>query len=159
MPRWLVIVLAVIGALTLTCGGALVVGVFWIVSNSRPPEGITVSVIQPPEIRIGDTFDVVITVTDSLGQARTIRDVDFYDPLLDGVSVVKVDPPYSGYDSALGSATFTMEAPIDASATTTLIFTFKAERAGTYSGDLDVGVDKVMRIQTTPHSIVIGEKR
>ena len=159
MPRWLIILLAVAAAFVLLIGGTLVAGVAWIVRNSRPPEGVTVGIAQPAEIRVGDTFDVVVTVGDSLGRRRTIRDIDFYDPLLDGVSVVKVDPPYAAYDGSAGIATFTMEAPIEPNAFATVTFTFKAEQAGFYAGDLDVGVDGMMRIESTPHSITIGEKR
>ena len=159
MKKVILITLAVVGVLAITCvGGIAIVGI-WIGTKVGEPEGITVRIDQPATIDEGQTFDVVVEVTNALARERTLKDIDFYDPLLDGARLVRVDPVHSSYDTTMGTETFTMDQPIPANGSITVTLTFAAETAGTYAGDLDVSVDSVFSFKSTPHRIVIQPKK
>jgi hypothetical protein len=155
MVKVVVIVLAVVGALALTCFGSVIVGTIWLANKIQPPQGITVQVAQPATILEGDTFDIVITVTDTLGRARTIMDIDFYDPLLKGLQLVSVTPPHQDFDPALGFGTFTMNASVPPNGSTTVTFRFVATTVGEYTADLDVSIDSIFSLDSREHTINI----
>jgi hypothetical protein len=155
MKRPVVIVLAVVGVLALMCVGGMVIGRVWLAGQMGPPEGVTVQVTRPDSVVTGQVFDVVVTVTDTSGRARTIRDIDLWETLPDGVTVVSVSPPYAEADLTMGFLTYTMNRPLAAHGTETITLTMKAGAPGVYSGDLDVGVDDVFRVNTTELVITV----
>jgi hypothetical protein len=155
MKKSVVVVLAVIGALSLMCIGGIVFGGVWLSNNSGPPEGIAVQITRPDSVVSGEAFDVVITVTNSLPRARRIRDIDLWGTLVDGISVVSTDPVYKEADLSMGFWTYTMEHPIAANGTATVTLKLTAGAPGVYQGDLDVSVDKVLRVNTTDLVITV----
>jgi hypothetical protein len=156
MNRTLLIVLIVIGVLAVGCLGTIVVGGYWLGQNAGPPEGVTISIAAPAAVKVGEQFSVVVTATDTSGSARTLKDIDFYEALHDGISMVSVTPPMKGLSAALGSHTYTMDLPIPANNSATVTFLFKADAPGTFSGDLDVSIDSIIKTHTTPTTLVIN---
>lgn len=155
MGKAILIVLAVIGVLALTCVGASMIGGWWLVKNSGPPENVSITVGVPPRVVEGQTFDIVINVTDTGGSPRTIKDIDLSETLFAGFTFENSDPRFVAFDPAFGIATITLDAAVPASGVTTARITLRAETPGTYSGDVDVSVDSIFRIHTTPTTIVI----
>lgn len=144
------VLIGVLGALTVTCIGGAVFASWWLSNNTGPPRNVTITSAIPAGIRAGSEFEITITVADTSGNARVVKDIDFHGTLLDGVTVVSVTPMHAGYDPANGFHTYTMDAPVPANATTTIVFRLLADTPGTYAGDLDVSVDGIMRIHTMP---------
>ena len=157
MGKTVLIVLAVLGALALTCLGALVVGGIWLGAKVGPPPGIVTSVTMPETVTEGESFDIVISVTNQLDRSRVIKDIDFYDPLLDGVRVVSVDPVYDTFDPSFGMATYTMELAVGPGETVEVTFSAEAETYGLYAGDIDVSVDSLLSINTTNRALRIEQ--
>lgn len=155
MKKSVVVVLAVIGALSLMCIGGMVVGGIWLTGKMGPPEGIAVQVTRPDSVVSGETFDVVLTVTNSLPRARTIYDIDLWSTLVDGVSVVSVNPPYVSSDLSMGFWTYTMNQPLAANSAATITLTLTAGAPGVYRGDLDISVDDILKIHTTDLMITV----
>ncbi|MDX2115240.1 MAG: hypothetical protein SFZ24_06395 [Planctomycetota bacterium] len=157
MKKTVLIVLAVIGGLSLLCVGAGVAASLWLGSNTGPPENVSIVVNAPGSVVRGTQFDIVVTVTDTSGTARTIKDVDIYPTLNEGITFVKVTPTFAAADPSMGFYTYSMNTPVPANGTAVVTFTFVAQTAGTYAGDFDVSIDSIMRIHTTPTTITITE--
>lgn len=155
MTKVLVIVLVVIGALTLTCVGGGVIALLWLGSKSGPPEGIAVTIDKPQHISAGSDFTIVITIENLLDRERTLKDIDFYDPLLSGATVKSVDLVYEGLNSDFGYTTYTFNQPLPPLSTTKVTFTLSANTPGTYTADLDVSVDSIFSFTTNVETIVI----
>jgi hypothetical protein len=147
------IIVGVVALLVLTCVGG-VVGFFVWAGTQDPPEGITVEVTLPDTIVVGDRFDMVVTVKNELPQQRTLETIDFYSPLLDGVTIMGVDPAPTHVDDIL-MLTYTFERPIPAEGEISVTFTMTADAYGYYQGDLDVAVDGMFSILTTSQGITI----
>jgi len=144
-------------ALGVTCvGGTLAFG-FWVAA--QVPEGITLQLDYPDNVVVGDKFDVTITIQNLLDQPRTLVDLDFYNPILDGVSIVSASPKPSAddEDSVFGMRTMSYNSPIPAEGQLVIILTMTAEEAGHFSGDVDVSIDKLLSIYSTTQTIVIEE--
>ena len=155
MKNTLLIILAVIGALSVICVCGGVIGLIWLGSRIGPAEGIAVSITQPQRVTVGDDFDITIVIHNSLDKERTLKDIDFWDPLLEGVTVKSVDVVYESYDPDYGIVTYTFNQPIAPLRSMTITFTLTADKPGTYTGDLDVAVDHMLSITTNPTTIII----
>lgn len=158
MGKTVLIILAVVGALALTCIGAMVVGGIWFAGQVGPPEGITTTITMPDSVYVGDSFDIVVTVTNQLDHARTIMDLDIYEPLLDGTSVASVEPEYTNLDTGLGSATYTMDLTLEAGSSVDITLKAVAVTPGVYTGDIDVSVDSVLNFTTESRVLAIYDK-
>jgi hypothetical protein len=158
MGKVVVIVLAVIGGLALTCVGAFLLGGIWLNSKVGPPQGVVTAITMPDSVYVGDSFEIVVSVTNQLDRARTIKDIDFYEPLLDGVRIVSVEPDYDIFDPTLGFATYTMELPLGAGESIDITFTAEAVSAGVYSGDVDISVDNMLSFTTESRVVAIYDK-
>lgn len=155
MGKAILITLAVLGALALTCVGASLIGGLWISAKSGPPEGIVTTVTIPDSVTVGESFEIVVTISNSLNRARTIKDIDFYDPLLEGVRVVSVDPMYNSFDPSFGMSTFTMEHELPAGASIDVTFVLEARTHGLYGGDVDVSVDSILSFTSETRTLLI----
>lgn len=158
MGKAVIIVLAVVGGLALTCVGALVVGGIWLSAKAGPPEGIVTTVTMPDSVYVGDSFEIIVTVTNQLDHARTIKDIDFYEPLLDGTRVVSVEPDYDMLDTMLRMATYTMELPLGAGESIDVTFAAEAVAAGVYNGDIDVSVDSLLNFTSENRVLAIYDE-
>ena len=150
------VVVAVI-ALGITCVGGIVAFGVW--ATGQVPEGIILSFEYPDDVVVGDEFDVTITIENLLEESRTLTDLDFYNPVLDGVSIVSFDPVPVSDDGAsiLGSRTISFNRPIPAEGEIILVVTMTAQEAGFFTGDVDVSIDGILSIYSTTQTIIIDE--
>jgi hypothetical protein len=156
MNKTVVIILCVVGGLILlglTCVGGLIGFGVW-AGTQPPPEGITLDMDIPDAIYAGDTFDLVLTIRNDKPNDRTLVDVDFWSPLLDGVSVTTVDPQPNRVDETFLS-TYSFNRTIPASGEIIITFSAQADAPGVYAGDLDVSVDSMMSVLSTQQVITI----
>ncbi len=134
------IVIAVLLILAVvTCVGGCFGFAIW-AGTRPPPEGIAVDFQVPDTIAVGDEFDIVITITNELPEERTLIDIDFLSPLLDGVTIGRVEPMYDQYNDILMSS-YEFNDTIPANGQTVVTFSATADRAGFYAGELNVYVD------------------
>lgn len=147
------IIVGVVALLIVTCVGGVVGFMVW-AGTQDPPEGITVEVTLPETIVVGDRFDMVVTVKNELAQQRTLETIDFYSPLLDGVTIMGVDPTPSHSDDII-MRTYTFQRPIPTQGEVSVTFSMTADAYGYYQGDLDVAVDGMFSILTTSQGITI----
>jgi hypothetical protein len=149
-------VIAVV-ALGITCVGGIFAFGIWIANNV--PEGIVLNFDYPDDVVVGDEFDVTITVQNLLDTSRTLTDLDFYEPVLDGVSIVSFDPQPATDESmnVFGSRTVSFNRMIPAQSELVLVVTMTADEAGYFTGDVDVSIDGILSIYSTTQTIVILE--
>jgi hypothetical protein len=143
--------------LGVTCvGGIIALGVF---VGGNTPEGISIVFEYPDDLVEGDEFDLVITVVNDLNQTRTLGDLDFYSPVLDGVRVKQIDPSPESDDSAytFGMRTMVFNESIPPNGELKIALTMTAENAGFYTGDVDVTIDGMFSIYSTVQTIMIDE--
>lgn len=157
MRRSLIITLAIIGAIAVVCGGGGVVLVAWLGFSAGPPEGIVVDISRPDRVTVGESFELVVTVRNETDREREIQDIDFYEPLLNGVIVDGVVPPASAVDPSFGFATYTFNRSLSAGAEEVFTFSMTATTPGIYSGDLDVSIDSILSIATTAQTLVVED--
>ncbi len=145
--------------LGLTCVGGAVAFVFWV--DAQTPEGITLQFDYPDDVVVGDEFDTTITIVNLQDQPRTLVDLDFYSPILDGVSILAMNPNPSsdvdGSDGLFGSRTLSYNKVIPAEGELVIVITMTAQEAGQFTGDVDVSIDKLLAIYSTTQTIVIDE--
>lgn len=127
--------------LVLTCLGGAVGYTIWAIT--RPgPEGISATYVMPDAVHEGDTFDFVITVRNEHPEERTLKDVDFWSPLLEGMTVIKVTPKYE-FTNPGEPRTYSFNSTIPANGEIVVIFELHAHNAGTYAGNVVISVDSV----------------
>jgi hypothetical protein len=124
---------------------------------SKPPEGITVTVNAPPAVKVGQPFDLVITITNALDKQRTLGDVDLETGLVTGMTIDKVTPAPQNTSTMVGYHVHTMNATVPAKGQSTVTFTITPKTAGTYTGTVDVYVDTNFSFITMGATIVVEE--
>lgn len=158
MKNALIILLVIAGLLLVTCVGGVIFGMWWIGRNVGPPEGIAVTIDRPDRVKAGSEFNVVITIENLLDRERTLMNIDFYDPLLSGVTVKNVSTPYHNVDPTFGSVTYAFGEPIAPRSTMKITFVMSADTPGVYTGDLDVAIDSVFRFTSNTQTFIIDPK-
>ncbi|MBN1588070.1 MAG: hypothetical protein JW888_00985 [Pirellulales bacterium] len=119
----------------------VVLAVSWWVHISKDVEGISVSVDAPLDVKLGETFAMVVNVANErAGEDLSVSDVDVGDAYLAGFVVVSVEPtPESSMHIPIdNSMSYTFDSLIPAGTTKSFTFTLRAEQAGVYRGDVDV---------------------
>lgn len=152
------ITLIIVGAIVLlglTCIGGCFGFALW--AGTRPaPEGITATLDMPTTITEGDTFDMVLTVTNDLSEERKLIDVDFWEPLFDGVIINNVDPSYEQADNIMFMNTYTFNTTIPANSELVITFNATAHTAGYYQANMDLSVDSMFSTLSTQQAISIS---
>ena len=156
MSKTTVIILCVVGGillLGLTCVGGVVGLGIW-AGTQPPPEGITLDMDLPDAVYAGDSFDLVLTIRNDKPNDRSLMDVDFWSPLLDGVTVSSVDPKPNRVDDNFWP-TYIFNQTIPANGELVITFSALADAPGVYAGELDISVDSIMSILSTQQAITI----
>lgn len=150
-------VLVALLVLGVTCVGGITAFGIWFVNNT--PEGIMLDFDYPDNIVVGDEFEVTITVENLFDETRMLYELDFYNPILDGVSIISFDPPPATDDgqAIFGSRTIAFNQQIPAEGEVVIVVTMAAEQAGYYTGDVDVSIDGILSIHSTTQTLVIDE--
>jgi hypothetical protein len=140
-----------IGALAII---AIAVIAAWFMHVTKDPEGVWLNAEAPLDVRVGDTFELVIKVTNRL-QDRDIAlgDLDISDEYLRGFRIVSVtpDPRSTTIDDLNDCTTTRFGTDVGPGATAEFRFELRAERAGSYRGEVDqyVGMQFVTSVVET----------
>lgn len=160
----LVVIIIAAAFLGVGCVGGVFIGMALNVGQSittamqnLTPQNVVITTTAPTRVKSGEEFQIVVDVTDTSGSARTIGDIDFEQTLLDGASIVKVDPPPSvtATMTMIGYASHTMKLGVPASGAAKVTFTLKAGAPGTYAGDVDTYLDSDMAYHTDRVTIIV----
>lgn len=146
------VIVAVIGFL----GTAALVGFLYHISQD--PEGVAVAVDAPLEVSVGDTFDLVVTVTNQR-ESHTLHmsDIDIADEYLAGFVVVSVDPvEKSNMHVPLdNSMSYSFDEEIPPGESKSFTFHLRAQDPGVFRGDVDV--TEGMRFTSTVAQTAVNE--
>ena len=145
-PAGLMILGAVLFAVG--CGSGFIVGWGAGLTNSflgalapDRPFGADIVVEAPSSVREGEQFELVVTVTDTSGEARMLATIDFYDDLCDDFEVISVTPEPSGFTQQRGYRETRFHTDLPAHSSVRTVFTLRATRAGQAVGDVEVYLD------------------
>jgi hypothetical protein len=107
------------------------------------PKGVVVRVHAPSMCQVGDVFDVVVNVRDTLGKDRRLNNVDFETSYLQGVAIQSIHPAASQSSgrSMLGTTIHEFDQTIAAGTACDVTFRCRAVSAGDFRGSVTVYVD------------------
>lgn len=110
---------------------------------SHDLEGIRVSVDAPLDVTFGDTFGLVVTVTNQRDELLTLSYIDIADEYLAGFVVVSVDPIEESVEHIPldNSMSYTFNAGIPTGGTRVFTFNLRAEDTGSFRGHVHVVAD------------------
>lgn len=131
------------GILLLMCMigcGLFVWGIFSVV---QPPKGLELTVDSPSDVRVGDTFDLVVRAKNT-NKTKSIKigDVDLSNDYLKGFRIVATNPkPKSTMSTDIKIANLyssTFDDTIPPGREHTYTFSLKAVKVGQYEGEVDI---------------------
>jgi hypothetical protein len=105
------------------------------------PTDIRVEVVAPAAVKVGETFDLLVRVSNSAAEAQTLDSVDFGEEFLAGVRILSADPSYSDSFDYEGFTSFTFERSIPAGGELAIQFRAEALQAGDFAGPLDICIN------------------
>ncbi len=131
------------GCIAIVLTGLAALGAFgiFIFYVAQEPEGVRISADGPTEVRVGETFDLTITVTNErTDEDVELSDIDIADEYIDGFTVASIEPkPDSSMHIPIDNSwSFTFDDGIAPQTTVTYIFKLRAEKPGLHRGDVDV---------------------
>lgn len=145
------------------CGSGLIVG--WIGGTANSfgdligdaaftPTEVVLDVQFPDVVTEGETFDLVVEITDTRGIDRVIEDIDFSGTFCDNMYVESVKPASLTDSITPGYHEYVFSAPLAAS--TTQIYTFRVtpNTDGVFTGDVTVYMEDY-NSESTPVSFVV----
>ncbi|MBU1879221.1 MAG: hypothetical protein KJ734_09760, partial [Chloroflexi bacterium] len=104
--------------------------------------------------RVGQEFTLRITLRNTATGITPLQDIGLDDSLLEGLTVVRSDPPYERQDHLpTGVTTYWYYMDIPPEGSTSITLYLRADRAGTFQGDFTAFSDPGSR--TTPISLTI----
>jgi hypothetical protein len=155
--KTLLIVLGVVGGVLVLCCGSGFLLLAWVVSEAKPPEGITSTVNAPAEVAAGDSFQITVTVRNDGVESQRFVAIDVYEGYTNGIMLQSSDPPWSGSTVMFGISTYEYGLDIPPGGEQVVVLNARALRPGDYADDLDVCINselsfvsQVVRTVVTP---------
>lgn len=117
----------------------------------QSPENVVVQYEMPTVVKNGETFDLVLRISNTGSETVTVGDIDldeaFGGSFLDGCVVLETEPLMERDYSIEGFKTFHYNEPIGPGETRTIIFHLQATTVGEFGGSIGIYVgDKSSRI-------------
>ena len=141
MRRRLIFSAVLVLAFALGCGGIL-----------DDPKDIALKVDAPLRVRMGEGFQVVVTVTNSSSEAQTLNSLDIADAYIDGIAITSSVPPYSEASHVpidnSWSHRYMLEIPPGGQVQVTL--NASALKAGDWAGDIDACINNDVSFLSMP---------
>lgn len=122
--------------LTSLCWMAVFAGVVYFYFSSPPP--FQVRVDYPNRVAMGDSFPLVVHISNPSERTETLDSIDIYDSLLSGFEIESVTPVEDSRDRILNFHSFCFSYLLDSATETEIVFTLKAQQKGYFGGDIDV---------------------
>ena len=127
------------------CGSGLLVGWFAgaasgfsdLLNDLDMDAQITVETSSPETIALGETFELVITVTDTSGSARTIEDIDFSGSLIENAKILSITPQPNQVNPDPEYIEHVFSQPLGASQSIDFLFVFEPTQAGFYNAHIN----------------------
>jgi S1-C subfamily serine protease len=155
---WWVAFLA--GGLIILClmGFALVGGFAWLLTTrGGQPEGLTIAVDTPTsEVRVGDLFQITVTLTNEGNQNINISEIQLPNDLLNNVRVTRVEPEAVEGLADGEQTAYDFNLTIAPTGRETIIFNFEAIRPIDASGDISVKAGS--RLEDTRVRVLISPR-
>jgi len=148
---WLLFGAGAVLGMCCICGGIL--GYF---ASTGEVENIQSSVATPGQVELGETFDMVVEVTNTANEPQEFVDLDIDLTLLEGFRVVSVDPQPSGDETVLGMRTMAMNLDLPPSQPVAVTVSLEATAVGTFAGDVDVCINNQWAYVAHPQHIVVA---
>jgi len=105
------------------------------------PTDIQVEVVGPETVKVGESFDLLVRISNSAAEGQTLDSIDFGEEFLAGVRIVSADPSYSDSLDYEGFTSFTFERSIPAGGELAIQFRTEALQAGDFAGPLDICIN------------------
>ena len=114
-----------------------------VVSAKRkdPPQQVMVWVEAPRTARIGETFEIVVTVLNARDTAFTFNAVSVSSEYLRGFEVLGIDQPQASYEIRFGDLEIPDDLSIPANSQWQVSILLRAAKVGAYVGDVQIEFD------------------
>ncbi|HEX9677075.1 MAG TPA: hypothetical protein VGA07_13960, partial [Anaerolineales bacterium] len=105
------------------------------------PTDIQIGVIGPGTVTVGETFNLLVRVTNTSAEAQSLDSIDFGEEYLAGISILSADPSFSDSFEYPGFYSYTFERSIPAGGELAVQFQAQAEQSGDFEGPLDICIN------------------
>ena len=105
------------------------------------PTDIQIGVIGPGTVTVGETFSLLVRVSNTSAEAQTLDSIDFGEEYLGGIGILSADPSFSGSFEYPGFYSYTFERSIPAGGELAVQFQAQAEQSGDFEGALDICIN------------------
>lgn len=105
------------------------------------PTGIQIGVIGPGTVTAGESFNLLVRVTNTSAEAQTLDSIDFGEEYLAGISILSSDPAFTESFPYPGFYSYTFERSIPAGGEVAVQFRAQAEQSGDFEGMLDICIN------------------
>ena len=125
----------------LGCAGVVVALILFVGNAIQDVEGVGVFVDGPADVVVGQTFDLIVTVTNERPRkVLALSDIDIGEEYLAGFIITNINPrPKSSMHVAIdNSRSFTFSSSIPPKMSKSFTFTLRALNTGLYRGDVDI---------------------
>lgn len=113
----------------------------------RTPENVVIQYDMPTVVKNGETFDLVLSITNTGSETIMINDIDLDEALggsfLDGSVVLETEPDMERDYSVPGFKTFYYNQPVAPGETKTVTFHIQATTVGEFGGSIAVYVGDI----------------
>jgi len=106
---------------------------YW--TEAPPPFNVTIT--HPDTVKLRDTFFLEIEVENTSSKSASLGSIDLYDELLDGFTVLSVEPEPNAKEHRWGFATYYLKRSISPDESFTFTLELQADQLGYWSGDID----------------------
>ena len=117
-------------------------------------EGVTVSIDAPLDVKIGETFNMTVNVTNERDKKDlALSDIDISDDYMAGFIVASTEPTSKSNEHISDSLSYTFDTEIPAGESVSFVFVLRAEQEGVFRGDVSV-YEGIRFISATAQSVV-----
>jgi hypothetical protein len=105
------------------------------------PTDVRISLEGPEAVAVGESFELLVRVSNTATEAQMLDSIDFGEEYLEGISIQSADPSFSDSFSYPGFYSYTFNRSIPAGGELIVRFRAEAQQAGEFEGPLDVCIN------------------
>ncbi len=115
-----------------------------LLAATEPPEGVTIDLAVPDEVRINEEIIIEISIQNTLPESRVLKEIEVDTTYLDGIFIHDSQPTFYNSQDRDDEMNYDFDVDIPPNQTTVIQLDATAVQVGTFTGMIEICIDSAL---------------